>query len=138
MSIADATVTAHQSRHGFHPCDYETLLCLKEYHILLYRAYCQYKRLATWTNKTVHRSGPRPPYVPELVTLSPTGAVTFARHGGRYGPNLYLHVLAQYSAARRPRTSPGDVTPLDLPDDWKGQLDELRKVYQPGADATSS
>lgn len=136
MSIATTvpsyiTPVVHSSKWGYHPCDYATLLSIKQYHRLLYRAYCEYKRLVAWTNKTVYQTGTRPPVADPVTTIGQDGAVSFARHGHPYhGENLYLHVLHQYRQARRPRAEGTDVAPLDLPYGWKDQLTELHRVYE--------
>ena len=110
-----------RSKRGYHPCDYQTYLDLKQYHGLLYRAYCQHRRMVTWANKTKNRKGPEPHYYPPL-----TVRLRFAEYGGL---NLYMHVLSQYTRARRPVDSIEDVHPLDLPVNWREQSVALRSYY---------
>lgn len=118
------------SKWGFHPCDHQTHLQLKEYHWVLYRAYCQYRRWLTWHNKTKRRTGAEPACVERLkvhIKNAYEDHYEFARHGHpRNGPNLYAHVLEQYRRARRPAATAEAVLPLDLPLGWREHLEQLR------------
>jgi hypothetical protein len=121
---------AHRSRWGYHACSYQTYLELKQYHQLLYRAYCQHKRWLAWARKTVKRTGPEPQHQAKLsVPNHLTGSHQFVRYGDRSGPNLYLHLLQQYRVARHPYPTQAEVPPLDLPEDWRDRLGELTAVY---------
>ena len=121
----------NKSRHGYHPCDYQTLLKLKQYTWCLYRAYCRHKRAVTWQNKTVYWSGPKPVVHPLLSSAGPDGKLEFAHlRVGRENVNLYFHVLDQYRAARRPVATVEEVVPLDLGPDWLEKLPVLVEFHE--------
>ena len=121
----------YQSRWGFHPCDRDTLLNLKEYHRLMLRAFRQYRRWAAWDRKTVHRVGPEPAY---FIDLTFNDGWSDRRQFLRFGPerrNLYHQVLSEYRAARTPKADAASVAPLDLPPGWEAQLEALRAWFTP-------
>lgn len=134
-----AVSTVCRSRWGFHPCNYEEFLKLKEAHGLLYRAYRDVKRFIRWDDRLPHnRTGSRPSCPTAFIS---TGYHRLDKHAfcGRgfvdckvregFSRNLYLHMLHQYEKARRPVASPEDVEPLDLPDNLNEIVEKLREYY---------
>lgn len=120
----------NQSRYGYHPCDYQTLLKLKQYTWCLYRAYCRHKRAVAWQNKTVYRSGPQPIVHPLLSSVGPNGKLEFAcLRIGHEDVNLYFYVLNQYREARRPVATAEEVAPLNLSPDWLEKLRVLTEFH---------
>lgn len=131
--------TVHESKRGFHPCDHETFLKLKEAHKLLLRAYRDVKCFIRWDDKLPHnRKGSKPRCPADFIEIgfhqldkhSFTGR-GFARCRDSLGRtrNLYLHVLHEYQKARRPKARPEDVEPLDLPADLDEAIEKLREFY---------
>jgi hypothetical protein len=120
----DRTARVFKSRWGYHPCDRETFLELKEYHKLMLAAFRRYRRWAAWDRKTVHRVGPEPRKVERLTFKDRwSGQTLFATFEDA---NLYRVVLRQYRNARRPVADPSRVEPLNLPDGWRAEIETLR------------
>jgi hypothetical protein len=117
----DPSQQTHQSRWGFHPCDRETYLALKEFHRLTLRDRRMTRARERWLTKLPHnrvrlnRDGTRTP-TPEPQAL------------GTDGPS-YAWVLAEYQNARRPQSTPEAVRSLDLPQGWAKRSDELAAFY---------
>lgn len=111
----------YQSRWGFHACDRETFLEIKEYHRFALRDRKATRRREQWSAKLPHnrvcklRDGTRIPR-PEPRAL------------GTDGPT-YSWVVSEYGRVRRPQPDPEDVQPLDLPRGWRDRLAELRAFY---------
>src|SRR5437764_918694 len=100
----------HQSRWGYHPCNFETYLKLRRLHQAYHDGLRLLARWRRWRAKAPHnRSGPEPT-VPEAVRrvcASP--------------------IAAEFSAARHGVAEPALVKPLGLSaeeiDSWVAQLD---------------
>ena len=109
MDTNVSSLEAHVDRRGgYHPCDYETHLALKEFHRILFKDRCRTKRRDCWRAKTVYRCGKEP----QCVGTS---------------KDLYAWVLTEYSRSRRPAESPPKE--LDLPKNWRAQYDEYVSFY---------
>lgn len=124
----------HESKYGFHPCDRETCLKLKEAHRILLRAYRDVKRFIRWDNKLPHNRKGERPCCPKLIEVGHHRLDKHEFYGrgfARYGTkNLYLHVLHQYEKARRPKPTPEEVEPLDLPANLDEIVEKLREFYK--------
>jgi hypothetical protein len=116
-----ATVTAHQSRWGWHPCDHATHLALKAYHEVLFRDRRATARHGRWSAKDPHnrvrrhRDGTTTP-VPEPRCLGTDQAT-------------YAWVLLEYRQSRRPQAHSEDVRPLDLPEGWRERAAQLAEFW---------
>jgi hypothetical protein len=140
---------AHRSRWGWHPCDYETYLLLKELNALCEKARRQYAAWQRWRRKLPHNRvtrrkivdgqgrvigrevvGPRPePALPALFCTryqavsrgQSAGQVTFSDLG----------IPAAYRSARTPAATREEVKPLALTAEQVARLsalaDELTK-----------
>jgi hypothetical protein len=102
-------------RGGYHPCDYETYLALKDAHKLYLRAYRDDLKWKRWDRKTVRRVGPEP-------ALSP-----FVLRGDDPAP-IYHELLDVYRRARRPVEKPEDVVPIP-PILWRETANFIRAHY---------
>jgi hypothetical protein len=119
-ATATTTATVHESRWGWHPCDYATFLEIKAYHRLLLQDLRATRRRERWEAKRPHnrvrvpkgRVGERAP-IPEPRCC-----------GTR--PDRYAWVLTEYRDLRRPAATPEEVKPLDLPRDWRQDHERLR------------
>lgn len=131
-----AIETTYSSKWGFHPCDRDTILKLKETHRLLLKAYRDVKRFIRWDDKMSHnRKGECPRCPPDMIEI---GMHKLNKHWF-YGrgflrykntqQNLYLYVLHQYEKARRPKSTPEVVEPLCLPENLDKIIEELREFY---------
>lgn len=144
--MATATTT-HQSRWGYHPCDYQSFLKLKEAHKLLLDAIRRVRAWERWDNKDPQNrvdwevirddsgrkigkrpSGPRPePLAPVFLRYRfSMPEIVRLQFAVQQAPNLYEAVLLAYQQARTPVASPSHVKPLILPHD----LDEIVTALQ--------
>lgn len=138
MTTATIPVTTHQGRFGYHPCDFETFLKLKEAHGLLLRAYRDCKRFLRWENKLPDNRNGEEPKCPHFMLTSGyhrldkhvfygTGFMDAKVNGTPL--NYYLCVLRQYQNARRPKATPEEVIPLELPVDFDAIIAQLKEFY---------
>lgn len=129
----------HEARFGYHPCDHEMYLKLKEAHRLLLRAYCDCKQSLRWNNKAEHNRQGTEPTCPDFMLSSGyhrldkhmfwgTGFCDTQMPDGTT-LNYYLCVLRQYQNARRPQSNPEDVVPLVLPADFDKVVADLKAYY---------
>lgn len=133
---ATTVAEVHQSRFGYHPCDYQTFLKLKEAHWLLYRAYCQCKRFRNWDCK-YNKDRPEPPYPKHFLELGMHRLDKHSFYGygfRRYhccgsAENYYLHILRQYRKARMPQPTPELVLQLDIPADLDAVVADLKEYF---------
>ena len=133
-----ATLESHKSRHGYHPCDYQTYLKLKElnkYYWITKNAYGKWRR---WHNKQpqnriryqlikddlgriIGRKVLGPIIEPKVCPHFRIGPTTNKWH--IYEPNLEL----LYEDARTPNPEPATLfnqEQLDKIDGWFGRVSE--------------
>lgn len=149
----------YQSKYGYHPCDYETFLKLKEAHLLFLRAYRDIRAYERWERKR-NAEGEAPKHPSFVANYGWFYRSHKARKEGRvfYGWTVdcgkvqlgwanielqfYEQLLEQHRNARTPKATAEEVTPLELPDNFweiveklKGFYDVNRKDVQSGVDA---
>lgn len=131
--MATATTNVHQSKWGYHPCDYEQFLFLKKAHKLLLRAYRDIKKWMAWERKTVYQPKEEPVHPSMFVECGfhKAGKKTWSGYGFKKyrGQNLYHLVLEAYQNARRPVSNPDNVKKIELPSDLVEQVKLLEAFY---------
>jgi hypothetical protein len=114
--------TVYRSRWGWHPCDYTTFKELKEFHRLILRDFIASRRFERWSAKLPqHR-------IRRLKDGSHVGIPEPQRLGT--DRREYAWALTEYQEARRPKPTPDDVRPLDLPHGWQEKAEALRAFYE--------
>lgn len=113
----------YESRWGFHPCDHDQFLELKEAHKLVLRALRDCKRNTRWSRKFPHnRKGPEPKAVKSFDDATGLRRDIKLR-------SYYYKVLAEYRNARYPKPNSHAVQAMDLPRDFEDVVKELKKFY---------
>jgi hypothetical protein len=110
------------SRWGFHPCDRQSLLEIKEYHRLLLRDVAATRRYERWEARLPHNRVRRTRDGSLVPAPAPRCVGTDRR--------TYLWVLGEYREARKPAATAEAVRPLDLPRNWRAGFDALREFYR--------
>ena len=137
----------HKSCFGYHPCDHETFLKLKEAHLLFLRALRDIRAYERWERKQ-EPEGEAPTY-PSFVCqcgyfyrsrlAQERGQMFYGYTVGCEGERLswgscevqfYERLLEQYRNVRAPRATPEEVKPLDLPDDFWKTVEKLKGFYE--------
>lgn len=107
----EAPSWVHRSRWGYHNCDKETFLEIKELHRYALHDLRATLRNERWHAKMEHnRQGPEPKC---------SGTTR----------EYYAWVLLEYQYARNPYWAPTVVQPLRLPLKWRSDLKELREFH---------